>query len=250
MGWYGYRFRVGLSRAVSRIIKTDVMLETVKEKKLPTLWYERRLWNKGYGALVGLDEVGRGAWAGPLVVGGVIVNSNCDKRHWERLGVDDSKRLSAKARAVLAEVIKREAYAWTVVEISASIINRIGMGKAVQMGFRKAVRAIGGADFALIDAFYVHRVAGLPWKKRQLPIVRGDQKSISIAAASIIAKVHRDNLMYKLSDRYTMYGWSKNVGYGTLGHLRAIEKWGVTRWHRKQFVATGYKNFRGNRERF
>lgn len=91
-------------------------------------------------------------------------------------------------------------------------------------------------DFLLIDAFYLPYTKGLR-RKNQLAIIKGDQKSFSIAAASIIAKVYRDNLMVKLSRKYEKYGWRKNKGYGTKKHIQAIKKWGITRLHRKQFLS-------------
>jgi ribonuclease HII len=235
-------------------------------KKLPTFWYERRLWNRRYRVVVGLDEVGRGAWAGPLVVGAVafrmpeklkgylrgsdlVVRNNVgpiNPKDLQDLGIDDSKRLTPRRRDRLDDLIKKNSLVWAVAEIPVNIINRVGIGKATQMGFRRAVAEVrrklkGSVDYVLIDAFYVSRLVGLPKKNRQLPIVGGDYKSISIAAASIVAKVHRDRLMCELAVRHTKYGWDKNVGYGTKKHIKAIKKFGMTRWHRKKFVETGLR---------
>lgn len=142
----------------------------------------------------------------------------------------------------------------------ASLINRIGMAKATRKAFRRAIsdarkRLAGVIDFLLADAFFIPFVPGLPTKRRkdekgrfrknpkgrQKAIIDGDQKSVSIAAASIIAKVYRDKLMLGLNkkSRYKKYGWGRNKGYGTKEHQLAIKKYGITRLHRKEFV----KNF-------
>lgn len=242
------------------------MISAVKKKKLPTFWYERRLWRRGYKLVVGLDEVGRGAWAGPLVVGAAafLPRRNGSLRSLESSGIDDSKRVLPERRVVLSRMIKKEALVWSVAEVSVGEINRLGMGKATQKGFRRAVKLVRekiskGVDYVLVDAFYVSRLAGLPrtrtsksnqrkgalrvlgGKGRQLAIVEGDRKSISIAAASIVAKVYRDGLMQKMADKYTKYGWKENVGYGTARHKKAIEAYGVTKWHRKKFVEKGMR---------
>lgn len=218
---------------------------------LPTFWYERRLWNKGHQVVAGLDEVGRGAWAGPLVVGATAfpspLSDPSDLSYLMSLGIDDSKRIRPRKREALAKIIKENVLAWAVAEVPVSVINRLGMGKATQMGFRKVVRnlrqKLAGKhiDFVLIDAFYISRMAGLPQgkKSRQLAIINGDQKSISIAAASIIAKVYRDKLMQKLAKRYKLYEWGRNKGYGTAEHQAVLRQHGQTRWHRRRFVETG-----------
>lgn len=236
-------------------------------RKLPDFRYEKRLWRKGYKVIVGLDEVGRGAWAGPLVVGAVafpfsLRNLSC-LGYLESLGINDSKKLLPRKREKLSEIIKDVSLAWAVAEVPVSIINRLGMGKTTQVGFRKAVKELRAKlgekiiDYVLIDAFYISRLTGLPQGKgegklalagkikkggRQLAIIDGDQKSISIAAASIIAKVYRDKLMQQLSRKYRVYGWGRNKGYGTAEHQTAIRRYNITRWHRKQFVKSGLTN--------
>lgn len=235
-------------------------------RKLPTFRYEKRLWRKDYKIVVGLDEVGRGAWAGPLVVGAVafppVSGLVLRISDFESLGIDDSKRLRPKKRKELTKIIKANCLAWAIAEVSVSAINRLGMGKATQVGFRKAIsnlrQKLGHpVDFVLVDAFYISRLVGLPQGRgkgklalsgkvkrggRQLPIIDGDQKSISIAAASIVAKVYRDSLMQKLAFRYKSYGWGRNKGYGTAEHQKALRLHGLTRLHRKQFVKSGLTN--------
>lgn len=152
----------------------------------PNLKFECAARKAGYSLVVGVDEVGRGALAGPVVAGALPFKKS-------PLGqVDDSKRLSPKQREALAKVIKKHAL-WGIGEAAPRTIDRFG-------------------------------------------IVKGDQRSISIAAASILAKTYRDRLMIKLGRKYPRFKFAKNKGYGTKGHQKAIKKYGITRWHRKSFL--------------
>jgi ribonuclease HII len=204
--------------------------------KAPTLDFERTLWKKGY-CVIGIDEVGRGALAGPVYVGAVCLNSV----EFLKVGIRDSKELSAQKREELAKIIRKIARSHVVSFSSASVINRIGIVKATERAIRSAITKlieINGNSlkyFVLLDAFYVKHMRGIGLKN-QLAIIKGDQKSISIAAASIIAKVERDRVMTKLAKRYRDYEWDVNKGYGTVRHRNAITKHGVTKYHRKLFV--------------
>jgi len=227
----------------------------------PDFSFEKRFWKKGRKLIIGLDEVGRGAFAGPVVTGGVIFKKGVDIGKLKDNGVkiDDSKKLTAKQRERADEWIKDNCLCCSVSVISAKKINRVGISKATHSGFRRVVanmqnRLDRRVDFILIDAFYIPYIRGFPkgtkrvqsgWgantrKTKQLAIVNGDQKSFSIAAASIIAKVARDKLMAKLgeSPRYRKFKWKKNKGYGTSEHRVAILKYGQTGYHRKKFVET------------
>lgn len=193
-----------------------------------TLKIEAQLWNLGYNLVCGVDEVGRGCFAGPVCAGAVIFPKNCELID----GVVDSKLLQPKQREILAEKIKKCAVAWSVSEISVSIINKVGIGKATQMAFRKAVKSLlKKPDFVVIDAFYIKHFS----KKNQKPIKDGDKICFSISAASIIAKVHRDKLMENLDKKYPQYGFLKHKGYGTKLHQEALKKYGLSRLHRKSF---------------
>src|SRR3972149_2810965 len=205
----------------------------------PNFSFEKALWKKGYKFIAGVDEVGRGCFAGPVVAGCVVFSHKPYKLG--NIRVDDSKKLSLKQRREASFWIKENALVWGIGEASVSLINRIGMGKATKVAFRRAIKAVNKKlDFLLIDAFYIPYVRGLK-RKNQKAIVDGDEKSITIAAASIIAKVYRDSLMKKLSSKHPKYGWERNKGYGTKEHLGALRKYGLTRHHRKQFVATYFK---------
>ncbi len=194
----------------------------------PTLRLEKSLWKTGLRYVAGLDEVGRGCFAGPVAVGAVIFPRNFQMID----GLADSKLLKPRQREKLTEIIKEQALAWSVAEISVTNINKVGIGKATQMAFRKAIKLLEKTpDFILIDAFYIKHLN----RKRQRPVQDGDKICASISAASIIAKVYRDQLMKKLHKKYPQYGFAKHKGYGTKQHQEAIRKYGLTRIHRKSF---------------
>ncbi len=194
----------------------------------PTLKHEDDLWKQGYKLVCGIDEVGRGCFAGPVVVGAVIFPPGCEILE----GVADSKLLKPRQRKKLVGLIKDQALFWAISEISVRDINKVGIGKATQMAFRKVIKNLAKRpDFVLIDAFYIKHFN----RKTQKPIVKGDMHCLSIAAASIIAKVYRDDLMKKLHLKYPNYGFAKNKGYGTKAHREAIKKHGLCRLHRRSF---------------
>ena len=194
----------------------------------PTLKIEKKLWNSGYSLVCGIDEVGRGCFAGPVCVGAVIFPKDFILIE----GLADSKLVKPRQRERLAKQIKECAISWSVAEIGVSTINKLGIGKATQMAFRKAVRGLDKkADFVLIDAFYIKHLN----RKRQKAVKDGDTICASISAASIIAKVHRDKIMKKIAQKYPQYGFAKHKGYGTKSHQANIKKYGLSRIHRKSF---------------
>lgn len=199
----------------------------------PTLKFEQKLWQKGYKLVCGLDEVGRGCFAGPVVAGCVIFPKDIILPE----GIADSKLLLPQKREKLAQEIKKISLAWAVGEISVAHINELGIGKATQMAFRKSINNLyRKPDFYLIDAFFIKHLN----RKRQQPIVGGDKICASISAASIIAKVYRDDLMKKLHKKYPQYGFAKHKGYGTKLHQEAIKKYGLSKIHRKSFNLEKY----------
>ena len=194
----------------------------------PTLRLEKSLWKKGFHYIAGLDEVGRGCFAGPVVVGAVVFPKDLQMI----AGLADSKLLKPRQREKLTESIKEQALAWSVAEISVIAINKLGIGKATQMAFRKSIKLLSKSpDFILIDAFYIKHLN----RRRQAAVKGGDKLCASISAASIIAKVYRDKLMKKLHKKYPKYGFAKHKGYGTKLHWEAIKEYGLTRIHRKSF---------------
>lgn len=212
----------------------------------PTFDEELRLWNSGCSYVVGLDEVGRGAFAGPLVAAGVVFPKffsdtprDADAELLLR-DIRDSKQLTPQARTKLTVLIRKYAYSLSVVEVPVSVINRFGVGKANSTAFRlvlntlcKTMKAKGRDFFVLLDGFHVAYLKG--GRRQQKAIVKGDQKSISIAAASIIAKVYRDTCMSSLPRQYNRYNFSANKGYGTKIHQEAIKKYGLCPLHRTSF---------------
>jgi len=208
----------------------------------PSFKEEKILWKKGFKYVIGIDEVGRGSFAGPVVTAAVIFDpKKCTPELLKE--IDDSKRLKSLQRKRLSKEIKNQASFWEISVVGVLSINKVGIGKATNMAFRKSLGTIikllnGKTHYVLIDGFhikYVHDV-GLKYQKA---IIKGDQKSISIAAASIIAKNHRDKIMKTLSKKYPEYGFGKNKGYGTKEHQEAIKKHGLTKIHRTVFC----KNF-------
>ena len=213
----------------------------------PNFSFENKIWSEGFKHIAGVDEVGRGSFAGPVVAAAVTFSPNILHTIYDiqnDVRIDDSKKLTEFQRVRADEWIKDNAITWGIGEVSTSLINRMGIGKATRAAFRRAIantnlRLEVRIDYLLIDAFYIPRIRGLR-KDRQLAIIKGDQKSISIAAASIIAKVYRDKLMLRLSknSKYINFGWERNKGYGTGEHQRAIMKYGITRYHRSDFIET------------
>lgn len=231
------------------------MIEKVS-KFLPTFSLEKRLWKRGYHLVIGVDEAGRGALAGPVVAGAVafLTPQNQKKiknkilteiKKISRAGIDDSKRLTSKTRLKLAAEIKKCCQSYAFASESVGTINRIGIVKATEKAMRRAIARVQSANckvqsreaFVLVDGRHVKYIPGIGLKN-QKNIFDGDRKCISIAAASILAKVHRDGLMEKLAtkQKYKKYHWEKNKGYGTKRHIKAIKRYGLTRMHRKRFV--------------
>lgn len=187
--------------------------------------YEREY--RRYGVLCGIDEAGRGPLAGPVVAGAVILPKNCSL-----LYLNDSKKLSEKKREELYEEIMGSALAVGTGYNTPARIDEINILQATYEAMREAVRALSPEpDLLLNDAVTIPGI-GI----RQVPIIKGDAKSISIAAASIVAKVTRDRLMVKYDEIYPEYGFASHKGYGSSAHIEAIRKYGPTPIHRKSFI--------------
>ena len=188
---------------------------------------ERELWTQGFERIAGVDEVGVGPLAGPVVAGAVVFP--CDARI---RGVDDSKKLSSAARARLAEEIRARALAVSVGVVEVADIDRLNIYHAALEAMRRAVIGLGAVpDHLLVDA---RRVPGV--RLPQLALVKGDARSFSIAAASIVAKVARDAMMVELDAIYPQYGFADHKGYGTRVHLDALERYGPCPAHRRSYA--------------
>ncbi len=199
----------------------------------PTFSYEISLWEKGVSLIAGIDEVGRGAFAGPVVSAAVILPPDFP----QNLGIHDSKLLSAQKRQSLVAVIKEKAISYSITEVCVLCINEMGIGKATQKCFFSTLSSLPTKPLHILsDAFYISGIK----KTKQTPIIKGDQKSLSIASASILAKVYRDSLMTELAKTYPPYGFEKNAGYGTLSHRVAIKQFGLSDVHRSSFSLTKY----------
>ncbi len=191
--------------------------------------YEDELFGYGYKNIAGVDEVGRGSLAGPLVAAAVILNR--DHMLIERL--DDSKKLDANTRKKIFRKIIKSCLCWSVASVSPAVIDRISLGKANILVMKKAISYLKTApDIVLTDA------VDLRLNKTNvkiMPIINGDELSASVAAASIIAKVIRDSIMTKLSRTYPEYGLKSNKGYATKKHQVSLQKYGPSRIHRISF---------------
>lgn len=208
-------------------------------KNLPTLKLEIDLWAKGY-TVVGIDEVGRGSFAGPLVVGAAIfAPTTSDERIAKLLsyGINDSKKMLPKKRELLTKIIQEECTLLSIEYIDHRIINDLGIGSALKIGFKNIAEQIVSKHpktklFFLTDAY---KIPGIN-NSLQLNIIRGDSIALSIAAASIVAKVDRDNYMVKQAKLYPEYGFEKHKGYGTLFHRIKLREHGPCPIHRTDFV--------------
>lgn len=181
----------------------------------------------GISRLAGADEVGRGPWAGPVTAAAVILNPD----HVPD-GLRDSKTLTKKRREALDAEIRETALAVQVVHIGRDVIDQINILQASLSAMRQAIERLSpAAEAALIDGRYVPDGLACP----AVGLVKGDARSPSIAAASIVAKVARDEIMVALAQQYPAYGWATNAGYGTPEHQRALSEHGVTPHHRRSF---------------
>ena len=199
--------------------------------KVPTLRYERRLWNEGLVRIAGVDEVGVAPTCGAVVAAAVIMKPGCHRIP----GVRDSKTLSMAQRERLAPVIRKRAVAIGVGAASVTEIDRLNIYHATHLAMRRAIARLGGHEHVLVDG---NRIAGFEAQVGPYTnIVDGDAKVYSIACASVVAKVIRDRMMAKLAARYPGYGWEHNQGYATRDHRAAIREFGLTPFHRRSFLA-------------
>ena len=197
----------------------------------PTLEHEMRLWQAGYAAIAGLDEAGRGALAGPVVAGAVILPKNIRQEGiWAE--VRDSKMLTPVQRDEMAGRIRSAAAGWAVGEASAQEIDEIGIAPATRLAMQRAIHTLTASpDYLLLDWVRL-TIVNLP----QESYTKGDQRIVSISAASILAKVHRDSLLVEMDRIYPRYGFARHKGYGAASHLAAIAAHGPCPQHRQSFA--------------
>ena len=196
----------------------------------PDLKFEKELWGEGFHVIAGLDEAGRGAWAGPVYAGAVVLPT--DERICELLsGVRDSKQMTPRERWRWEGCIKSASIAWAVGSASESEIDESGIVKATCLAMQRALdQLVYPPDHLLIDYISLHDC-----KCPQLSLPKGDCQSLSIAAASVLAKTARDAFMVSLDSRYPGYAFARHKGYGTLIHQIALNTLGITTIHRKTF---------------
>lgn len=219
--------RSGVTALIEKANKQLEKLRMEQERTYKLQEFERRYAAEGYEYICGIDEVGRGPLAGPVVAGAVILPKDC-----RILYLNDSKQLSEKKREELYEIIMEQAVATGLGFISPERIDEINILQATYEAMRQAIQNLSvRPDILLNDAVTIPKV-----DIRQIPIIKGDAKSISIAAASIIAKVTRDRLMVEYDKEYPEYGFAGNKGYGAAAHIEALKKIGPTPIHRRSFI--------------
>lgn len=190
-------------------------------------YFEKVLWNQGYKRVMGLDEVGRGCLCGPVVAAGVILKPVATLD----IGIADSKKIQKRNREKIAEKIKENAVFWTIQHCSAKEIDELNILRASIKAMLKCAGVPDAKpDYLLVD--------GNRFTSSVVPhscIVKGDDRSATIGAASILAKVYRDEWMERLHQEYPYYGWNTNVGYPTQKHFEGLKEYGMTEHHRKSF---------------
>lgn len=200
--------------------------ERLKEMKAR----ETELHRQGYVNIAGVDEVGRGPLAGPVVAAAVVLPEDFDI-----LGIDDSKKLSEKRREELFDVILEKAVAWGIGMADHSTIDEINILQATKLAMKDAIADLSGKlegiDYVIFDAVKINDL-----KLPQEAVIKGDSKILAVAAASIVAKVTRDRMMVAYAEEYPGYGFEKNKGYGTKQHYEGIARQGICPIHRKTFL--------------
>lgn len=227
---YGEDSRKGVQTLVTKYRKMEKRLADERERLRMMRQFEEKYCN--YQAICGVDEAGRGPLAGPVVAGAVILPVDA-----EILYLNDSKKLSASRRDELFDEIREKAVSWAVGIVSPERIDEINILQATYEAMRQAVaKLMPEPDILLVDAVTIPGVS-----QKQVGIVKGDAKSVSIAAASIMAKVTRDRMMVELDEKYPEYGFASHKGYGSQAHIEVIRKYGPSPIHRRTFI----KNFVG-----
>lgn len=213
----------------------DERKQKLIEKLESMKFYENELHNNGIKFIGGIDEVGRGPLAGPVCTCCIVLPND-----FNILGVDDSKKISEKKREELYSVILNSAIAYGIGIVDNNIIDEINILEATKLAMKEAYenanKMLESLNFEPIEHLLIDAVALKDLKVPQTSLIKGDQKSVSIAAASIIAKVTRDRMMVEYAKVYPYYGFERNKGYGTKDHYFGIKEHGITKIHRKTFL--------------
>ena len=226
VGEYGSDERTSVKALVTRLEKAVSARKAEHERLKAMRAFEDKY--PDHSLICGIDEVGRGPLAGPVMAGAVILPKDC-----EILYINDSKKLSEKKREELYDIITDRALAWAVGEASHERIDEINILNATYEAMRTAIASLDQTPTLLLNDAVT--IPGISIK--QVPIIKGDAKSVSIAAASIVAKVTRDRLMTELDEKYPGYGFASNKGYGSAAHIAALKEMGPCPIHRKSFIS-------------
>ncbi|SFM26933.1 ribonuclease HII [Salibacterium qingdaonense] len=217
--------RKGVQQLISRYDRQKEEQKARESAFLDSLFFENQYREEGFTAAAGVDEVGRGPLAGPVTAAAAILPENCFLP-----GLTDSKKLKKEERHYFYEKLQADSV-YHIVHIPAEVIDDINIYQASREAMKQAVEGLQTkADILLVDAVTIS--TSLP----QLPLTKGDERSASIAAASVLAKVERDRYMSELARRYPEYGFDTNMGYGTAQHLAALDRIGPTPEHRRSFA--------------
>lgn len=223
--------RSGVTEAFKKLLKSKQSQAEEVERVKKLYEFQETIASLPGQVILGLDEVGRGPLAGPLTLGGVVL-----KKSELILGLNDSKQISPKNREKIAEDIKKKSVCWKTFSVPARYIDELGMTECLKRGFKNIVEQIEAdgikPDVILLDG------NPLSFDPREVNVVKGDAKCASIAAASVVAKVERDNYMVSISDKYPEYNFASNKGYGSAQHIEAIKKHGLSPVHRKSFCTS------------
>ena len=223
--------RAGVQKLITQYENKLVKYRKEQERLYRMLEFERKYGDE-FSCICGIDEAGRGPFAGPVVAGAVILPKGLTIE-----GLNDSKQVSAKKRDELFDEIKEKAVAYGIGVSSPGRIDEINILQATYEAMRAAIKQMSetkSPDILLVDAVHIPEV-----QTKQVGIIKGDAKSVSIAAASILAKVTRDRFMIQMDEMYPMYGFASHKGYGSKAHIEAIKKYGPSPIHRETFI----KNF-------
>lgn len=220
--------RSGIIEAFNSVLKNREAIQAEKDRVKALYDFQDTIAALPGSIILGLDEVGRGPLAGPLTVGGVVL-----KRDSLILGLNDSKKITAKKRVKIAEEIKNNSVIWKTFSVPPSYIDKLGMTQCLKKAFKNIVEQVESEkikpDVILLDG------NPLSFDAREVNVIKGDAKCASISAASIIAKVDRDSYMENINDKYPQYNFKQNKGYGTAQHIEAIKEHGLSPIHRKTF---------------
>ena len=212
------------------------MTKTARKSKTASLVHERHYYRLGCRVIFGIDEAGRGPWAGPVAAAAVALPLQRSDLAKCLAGVRDSKAMSAGQRSLLVDKIKDIALAWGLGHSSAGEIDRLGIVGATKTAMQRALdHALAGSglepDCLFLDYMLLPERRDIP----QVSIVSGDRHSLSIAGASVMAKVWRDGFMLELDGQYPQYGFARHKGYGTAAHRQALERYGPSPYHRRHY---------------